>query len=70
MVYVGIVALCIKVFEKGLAWATDKWLQIISNVYNSYATREQRNKAILSVKQYWMCCYVVLSNIRDVKLFL
>ena len=51
VVYVGIVALCIKVFEKELAWATDKWLQVISNVYNSYTTREQRNKAILSVKQ-------------------
>ena len=49
--YVGIVALCIEVFEKELAWAADKWLQVISNVYNSYTTREQRNKAILSVKQ-------------------
>ena len=42
--YVGIVALCIKVFEKELPWATDKWLQVINNVYNSYATREQRIK--------------------------
>ena len=29
----------------------------------SYTTKKLKNKAIFILKQYWMYCYVVLSNV-------
>ena len=52
----------IKVFKRELAWAMDKWLQVISNKI-VYTTKTLKNKAILNLKQHRMHCYVTLSNI-------
>ena len=62
MVYMIIVRVS-SCLNKELAWATDKWLQVISNTMlhsNSYITKELKNKTIL---QCCMHCYVVLSNV-------
>ena len=31
-----------------------------------YRTKELKNKAILSLKQYWMCCYVIISSNNNI----
>ena len=36
---------------------------VISNTMFSYATKKLKNKAILSLKQQRLCCYVILSSI-------
>ena len=47
----------------------DKQLQIISTLMlfkNSYGTKKlkgTKNKIILNLKQYCLCCYVALSNV-------
>ena len=46
------ISMCLK---EELVWTTDKW--------PSYTTKELKNKAILNLNQYCMCCYVVLSNV-------
>ena len=46
--------------KEELAWAIDKGLQVISIKYylNSYITKKLKNKAVLNLEQYCMCCYV------------
>ena len=46
----------IEALKEKLAWATDKVTE------NSYTTNELKNKAVLNLKQYCMCGYVVLSS--------
>ena len=53
---------CIKHLKEELVWATDKQLCIIIK-YLNYTTKELKNRVVLSLKQYCMCCYAVLSNI-------
>ena len=36
--------------EEELAWAIDKWLQVISNTYVSYTTKNLKNIAVLNLK--------------------
>ena len=48
----------IDAFKEEFAWATDKWPCVICYL----KTKKLNNKAILSIKQYRMHCYVVLSN--------
>ena len=50
----------VEVFKKELAWAIDKRLQVISNIKQLCTTKELKNKGVISLKQYWMCCYVEL----------
>ena len=47
--------------KEELAWAIDKWLQGISNIMLFKTVVPVRNFRIL--KQYYMHCYVALSNI-------
>ena len=64
MVYVNIYLS--KLLKEELAWAMDKWFRIVSNTYNvSYTTKKLKNKAILILKQYCICCYVTLSNVSN-----
>ena len=37
--------------------------QLYNVTYNSYATKNIKNKAVLNLKQYYMHCYVAHSNI-------
>ena len=37
-----------------------KWLRVINNTMLFKTVIPQRNKAVLKLKQYWMCCYVNL----------
>ena len=57
----------IEEFKEELAWAIDKQLWVSSNVILLKTVmplmRKLKNKAILSLKQYCMHCYVVLSNV-------
>ena len=56
----------IEVYKKELAWAIHKWLRVFSSIMlikNHYNAEEQKNIVILSLKQYCMHCYVVLSNV-------
>ena len=54
---------CVKAF-KSIAYIGYSWvISIILLFRNSYTTRELNIKAILSLKQYWISCYVVLSNL-------
>ena len=49
-----------------LAWAVDKRLGIISTIMlfkNSKSTKELKNKAVIILKKYCICCYVALSDI-------
>ena len=50
-----------KSLKEELAWHTDKWLRVISNIMFSYTTKKLKNKA--GFKQYCMGCYVVLSKV-------
>ena len=58
--------MCIKAFKRR-AWATGEQLWTIRNIILfktvTYTTNKLKNKAILSLKQYRMHCYVVLSNV-------
>ena len=38
-------------------------------IYNSYTTKNLKNKAIFNLKQYCMCCYVTLSNVFQLMRF-
>ena len=55
--------------KEELTWATDKRLRVISTIMlfkNSKSTKELKelkNKAVLNLKQYCMCCYVALSYV-------
>ena len=55
--------------KEELACIIDECLLVISNIILfevvNYITKKLRNKAVLSLKQYWLCkhCYVVLSNV-------
>ena len=51
--------------KEELAWATDKQLQVISTLmlFRALRSYKEKNEAILNLKQYCMCCYVVLSNV-------
>ena len=46
--YLGIHIL--KCLKEELAWATDKWFRITSNIILSYTTKEIKNKAISSLQ--------------------
>ena len=48
--------------KEELAWAIDKQFQVISIIKYSYTAKKLKNKAILSLKQYCMRCYVALSS--------
>ena len=61
---VGIVHMDVSTLEclkEELVLDTDKWLHIVSNTY--IILLELKNKVVLSLKQFCMYCYVVLSNI-------
>ena len=62
--YVCIISV-LRYLKEVLAWATDKPLQVISNIpfFRSYTTNELNNKVALNLKQYCLHCYVVLSNV-------
>ena len=55
--------------KEDLTWAIDKRLWVISTIMlfkNGKSTKEVKklkNKAILNLKQYCMCCYVALSYV-------
>ena len=52
--------------KEELVWAVDKRLLVISTKIlfkNSKNTKELKNKAVLNLKQYCMCCYVALSYV-------
>ena len=52
MVGVVCMGVCIsKSLKEKLAWATYKWLQVISNImlFKSYTTKKLKNKAVLSL---------------------
>ena len=52
--------------KEELAWAVDKWLQVISIIMlfkNSKNTKELNNTAVLNLKQNCIRCYVALSNV-------
>ena len=49
--------------KEELAWAVDKRLRIISAIMLCNSTKELKNKAILNLKQYCICCYVALSDV-------
>ena len=58
------VNVCVSRHLKGeLAWATDKWLWVISNKMLFKTVIPLRNWAVLNLKQYCMHCYVTLSNV-------
>ena len=53
--------------KEELAWATDKWLRVISTIMlkSSYSTeklKELKNKVILNLKQYCLWPLVTYSN--------
>ena len=52
----GVVCISMHLKEK-LAWATDKQLRVINN---SYITKELKNKAVLSLKQYCMQYFIFI----------
>ena len=57
-----------RLLKEKVAWATDKWIRIISNnnvIQNSYATKELYNTAILNIKQYCMLCYIILYTTKQ-----
>ena len=67
MVYMCVICVSRHLKEE-LAWATDKQFQVIRLIKTvSYNTEGLKNKAVLNLKQYCMCCYVqgyvVLSNV-------
>ena len=52
--------------KEELTWAIDKRLRVISTIMlfkNSKSTKELKNKAVLNLRQYCMCCYVALSYV-------
>ena len=53
--------------KQELAWVIDKRLRVISNkiLFKTvvYTTKKLKNKAVLNLKQYCMCCYVTLSDV-------
>ena len=55
--------------KEELTWAIEKPLRVISTIMlfkNSKNTKELKklkNKAVLNLKQYCMCCYVALSYV-------
>ena len=58
VVYVGIIHVHVsRHLQEELAWATDRWLWVISNITLfktvSYTTEELKTKGILSLKQYY-----------------
>ena len=56
----------IEMFKEELDWVIDKRLRVISNkmLFTTVVSlRYLKNKAILNLKQYCMCCYVTLSNV-------
>ena len=59
--------MCTEVFKE-LVLATDKWLWTVSNIM-LYTTKELKSKVVFSLKQYSMCCYVVLSKVMEFLLF-
>ena len=54
---------CIKAIKEKLVWATDKQLQFISNIMSVIPLRNYKNKAVLSLSNICMHCYVVLSTV-------
>ena len=60
MTCMGVIRILIHLKEE-LAWTTDKQLRVISNI-----TKELKNKAILNLKQYCICCYMILSNYCEI----
>ena len=48
-----------------LAWAVDKWLQVISNIMLFKTVISVRNlrKCCFKFEEYCMHCYVVLTNV-------
>ena len=60
------IVLVLRPLKEELAWATNTQLQVISNKMFFkiiIITEKLKNKAILSLIQYCMCCYMVLSNV-------
>ena len=55
----------LRCLKEKLGLAIGKWLRLIINsvIYNNYTTKNLKNKAVLSSKQYCMRCYVTLSNV-------
>ena len=57
---VGMIDIDIRVssrLKEELAWATDKWLWVISTILMFNKTIiVLKNKAVLSLKQYCLCC--------------
>ena len=56
----------IEMFKEELDWVIDKRLWVISNkmLFKTVVSlRYLKNKAILNLKQYCMCCYVTFSNV-------
>ena len=52
-------------FKEELAWAIDKWFQVTNNemLFTTVIPLRNKNKAVLSLKQYYMHCYVALCNV-------
>ena len=53
----------LRCLKEELAWAIDKQLQVTSNKMLFKTVIPLRKKAILSLKQYCMHCYVALINV-------
>ena len=55
----------LRLIKEELVWAIHKRFHFISNTMflNCYTTKEPKNKAVFSLKQYCMHCYVVISNV-------
>ena len=51
--------------KEELAWAIDKqpWLIIKTMLFKAVIPLNLKNKAILNLKHYCMCCYVTFSNV-------